>query len=176
MFRSLSVLTQFHPSNREVEKQLELQMQAERERRKQILDTQAQVNIAEGSKQKAILASEGASQAELNRAHAERKKLIMESEGHREAAINDGRAVAEQVALLASALASGGPVTAEARAEALRAIVEMRRIEQLQAIAHGPGNSTYFFRDRSTMAGDIWHPDGEKRVRASFSRTDADVS
>jgi regulator of protease activity HflC (stomatin/prohibitin superfamily) len=140
-------------------------MQAERERRKQILDTQAQVNIAEGSKQKAILASEGASQAELNRAHAERKKLIMESEGHREAAINDGRA-----------LASGGPVTAETRAEALRAIVEMRRIEQLQAIAHGPGNSTYFFGDRSTMAGDIWHPDGEKRVRASFSRTDADVS
>lgn len=49
----------FHPSNREVEKQLELQMAAERERRKQILDTQAQVNVAEGHKQRAILESEG---------------------------------------------------------------------------------------------------------------------
>lgn len=48
----------FRPSNREVEKQLELQMQAERERRKQILDTQALVNVAEGHKQRAILESE----------------------------------------------------------------------------------------------------------------------
>jgi regulator of protease activity HflC (stomatin/prohibitin superfamily) len=174
--RELTGLSQFHPSNREVEKQLELQMQAERERRKQILDTQAQVNIAEGSKQKAILASEGASQAELNRANAERTKLVMESEGAREAAVNEGRALAEQVGLLANALAAGEPVTAETRAEALRALVEMRRIEQLQAIAHGPGNSTYFFGDRNAMAGDIWHPDGDKRVRASFSRPDADMT
>jgi regulator of protease activity HflC (stomatin/prohibitin superfamily) len=158
-----------------VEKQLELQMQAERERRKQILDTQAHVNVAEGSKQKAILASEGAMQAELNRANAERAKLVMESEGRRDAAVNAGRALAEQVALLADALAAGGPVTSETRADALRAIVEMRRIEQLQAIAGGPGNSTYFFGDRTTMAGDIWHPDGEKRVRASFSRSNADM-
>ena len=34
-------------------------MQAERERRKQILDTQALVNVAEGHKQRTILESEG---------------------------------------------------------------------------------------------------------------------
>jgi hypothetical protein len=34
-------------------------MQAERERRKQLLDTQALVNVAEGHKQRTILASEG---------------------------------------------------------------------------------------------------------------------
>lgn len=51
----------FHPSNRDVEKQLELQMAAERERRKQILDTQALVNVAEGHKQRTILESEGGS-------------------------------------------------------------------------------------------------------------------
>lgn len=34
-------------------------MAAERERRKQILDTQALVNVAEGQKQRAILESEG---------------------------------------------------------------------------------------------------------------------
>lgn len=49
----------FKPHNREVEKQLELQMQAERERRKQLLDTQALVNVAEGQKERTILESEG---------------------------------------------------------------------------------------------------------------------
>ena len=34
-------------------------MQAERERRKQLLDTQALVNVAEGQKQRDILHSEG---------------------------------------------------------------------------------------------------------------------
>jgi len=34
-------------------------MQAERERRKQLLDTQALVNVAEGHKQRTILESEG---------------------------------------------------------------------------------------------------------------------
>ena len=42
-----------------MEKQLELQMAAERDRRKKILDTQAMVNVAEGHKQRVILESEG---------------------------------------------------------------------------------------------------------------------
>lgn len=49
----------FTPANREVERQLELQMEAERNRRKQLLDTQAQINVAEGHKQRVILESEG---------------------------------------------------------------------------------------------------------------------
>ena len=36
-------------------------MEAERNRRKQLLDTQAAVNVAEGHKQRAILESEGGS-------------------------------------------------------------------------------------------------------------------
>jgi len=42
-----------------VQRQLELQMEAERNRRKQLLDTQAQINVAEGQKQRVILESEG---------------------------------------------------------------------------------------------------------------------
>jgi regulator of protease activity HflC (stomatin/prohibitin superfamily) len=49
---------QFQPANRDVEKQLEQQMEAERNRRKQLLDTQAAVNVAEGMKQRTILNSE----------------------------------------------------------------------------------------------------------------------
>lgn len=48
----------FHPSNREVEKQLEQQMEAERNRRRQLLDTEALVNVAEGQKKRTILNSE----------------------------------------------------------------------------------------------------------------------
>jgi regulator of protease activity HflC (stomatin/prohibitin superfamily) len=41
-------------------------MAAERERRKQILDTQALVNVAEGHKQRAILESEASKFANLS--------------------------------------------------------------------------------------------------------------
>lgn len=48
----------FHPANANVERQLEQQMEAERNRRKQLLDTQAAINVAEGMKQRTILNSE----------------------------------------------------------------------------------------------------------------------
>lgn len=42
------------------------QMEAERNRRKQLLDTQAAINVAEGLKQRTILNSEGELQAKIN--------------------------------------------------------------------------------------------------------------
>jgi hypothetical protein len=74
--------------------------------------------------------------------------------------------------LLARALSPDGTITDATRAEALRALIELKRIEQLKAIASGDGNSTYFFGDRAAMKGDVWHPDGEKRVRAAFPGVD----
>lgn len=90
----------FQPANREVEvrfpssivqslqpmlmrmlqRQLELQMEAERNRRKQILDTQAQINVAEGQKQRMILESEGLLQAKSNEADASYKTVFREAE------------------------------------------------------------------------------------------------
>ena len=65
-----------------------------------------------------------------------------------EAAKNQGEALASQVDILARALASPStnPSPAE-RTKALDALLELRRLEQLKAIAHGNGNSTYFFGD-----------------------------
>jgi len=135
----------FHPSNRDVEKQLELQMAAERERRKQILDTQALVNVAEGHKQRAILESEANLQSQLNAAAGHKQSSILESEGMREAVRNEGEALSLQVKILAEAL-SGSPDPNETHLlKALDAVLEVRRLEQLKAIASGPGNSTYFF-------------------------------
>lgn len=48
---------------------LPVQMEAERNRRKQILDTQAAVNVAEGHKQRAILESEGGARPETTSFH-----------------------------------------------------------------------------------------------------------
>lgn len=47
------------PSLLSFQRQLESQMEAERNRRKQLLDTEAQINIAEGHKRRVILESEG---------------------------------------------------------------------------------------------------------------------
>ncbi|KDQ06216.1 hypothetical protein BOTBODRAFT_121816 [Botryobasidium botryosum FD-172 SS1] len=138
----------FKPSNREVERQLELQMEAERNRRKQLLDTQAQINVAEGQKQRTILESEGSLQAQLNEAAGKKQQTILESEGLLEATQNEGRALAMQVEILAASLAPGGAsgeVLESHRAKALDTLVELKRIGELQAIARGGGNSTYFF-------------------------------
>ncbi|PAV22182.1 stomatin family [Pyrrhoderma noxium] len=161
----------FKPSNREVEKQLELQMAAERERRKQILDTQAKVNIAEGNKQRMILESEGKLQSQLNDSAGQKQKLILESEGAREAAKNEGEAIAQQVEILARSLAvpSSEPTDADRR-KALDALLEYKRLEQLRAIANGHGNSTYFFGDaKGTNTGrDAYEVDNNEKWKRSL--------
>ena len=45
--------------NKKVERQLELQNEAERARRKHLLNIKAQINVAEGQKERDILISEG---------------------------------------------------------------------------------------------------------------------
>ncbi|KAF8515827.1 stomatin family protein [Hysterangium stoloniferum] len=147
----------FKPHNREVEKQLELQMQAERERRKQLLDTQAQVNVAEGQKQRTILESEGELQSQLNRAEGEKRGQILKSEGFLQASINEGVALARQIDSVAEALTleSGEKPTAEIKLKALDALLQLRRLEQLKAIAEGEANSTYFFGDESRRTGSL---------------------
>lgn len=157
-------------------------MAAERERRKQILDTQALVNVAEGHKQRAILDSEGSEcfryskgidiliinkcnielQAQLNTSAGQKQKLILESEGNLEAAKNEGKALARQVEILAESLA--GPSikpTDEDRRKALDALLELRRLEQLKAIASGSGNSTYFFGNAKGSGRDEYEYDVE---------------
>lgn len=154
-------------------------MAAERDRRKQILDTQALVNVAEGHKQRVILESEGggcilllidaellphdtlaAFQSQMNQSAAQKQKLILESEGFLGAAVNEGEAIARQVDTLARTLASPStePTPAD-KAKALEALLELRRLEQLKAIAAGAGNSTYFFGDAKGSGKDAYDVD-----------------
>ncbi|KAK7033544.1 Synaptotagmin-like protein 2 [Paramarasmius palmivorus] len=145
---------QFKPANREVERQLELQMEAERNRRKQLLDTQAQINVAEGHKQRVILESEGLLQAKANEAEANYTTVVRNAEARQQQSILEAAAFAKQVGEVAQSIAADkGNITAEDRQRALEALVELRRLEQLKAIASGKGNSTYFFGDLASMGG-----------------------
>ncbi|KAH6905486.1 stomatin family protein [Coprinopsis sp. MPI-PUGE-AT-0042] len=141
----------FQPANREVERQLELQMEAERNRRKQILDTQAQINVAEGQKQRMILESEGLLQAKSNEADASYKTVFREAEARKQQALMEASALATQVNEIARALSNSETVTEEDRRRALAALIEIKRLEQLKAIAASQSNSTYFFGDKASM-------------------------
>ncbi|KAF5366177.1 hypothetical protein D9758_005811 [Tetrapyrgos nigripes] len=162
----------FQPANREVERQLELQMEAERNRRKQLLDTQAQINVAEGLKQKVILESEGNLTAKANEADAKYKTVVREAEARQQQALMEASAIAQQIDLIsrsiassrfssiatstsASASTSNGEPTAEDKHKALETLVELKRLEQLKAIANGKGNSTYFFGERAVMGNGV---------------------
>ena len=71
----------FGPQNSEVAKQLEKQMQAERSRRENELQTQADIRTAEGAKAIAVLNSEGFLIAAKNKAEAARYELTATSDG-----------------------------------------------------------------------------------------------
>ncbi|KAJ7083635.1 hypothetical protein B0H15DRAFT_417083 [Mycena belliarum] len=172
----------FQPANREVERQLELQMEAERNRRKQLLDTQAQINVAEGQKQRVILESEGHLAAKSNEADAAFKTVVREAEARKQQALMEASALAQQIDAVAAAISSPGTKSAPGAAErtqALTALVELRRLEQLRAIAGGAGNATYFFGDRAVMgtgtglggqAGDAYGVDYAEQVKGGLAR------
>jgi hypothetical protein len=68
------------------------------------------------------------------------------AEFRKEQAVMEANALATQVAAVASSLASSPG--SEERVLALRTLVEIKRIEQLKAIAKSGNSSTYFFGDR----------------------------
>ncbi|KAF7377814.1 PHB domain-containing protein [Mycena sanguinolenta] len=166
----------FQPANREVERQLELQMEAERNRRKQLLDTQAQINVAEGQKQRVILESEGHLAAKSNEADAAFKTVVREAEARKQQALMEASALASQIDALAEAVAAPGTAPGPAeRKQALDALIELRRLEQLRAIAKGKGNATYFFGDRAALglnggAGDAFNVDYAEHVKGNMAK------
>jgi len=166
----------FQPANREVERQLELQMEAERNRRKQLLDTQAQINVAEGQKQRVILESEGHLEARSNEADAAYKTVFREAEARQQQALMEATAIAHQVEAIARSLTpeSVSEPTQENRMKALQMLVELKRLEQLKAIANSQSNSTYFFGDKASLgavvdgAGGPWAVDYAQNMKAGF--------
>lgn len=159
----------FKPANREVERQLELQMEAERNRRKQLLDTQAQVNVAEGHKQRVILESEGLLEAKSNEADAKYKTVFREAEARKQQALMEASALSSQVEEIARSLAKNpDAVEPSDRKFALSTLVELRRLHQLKAIAESKSNSTYFFGDRAALGQDAYSIDYAEQIKGGL--------
>lgn len=113
------------PQNKDVATQLEKQMEAERRRRENELDTQAHIRTAEGVKSQTILESEGALEAAKNRTNAMKYQMDMEA-----------KAIADQISAIAEKT-GGDPKTAA------QVLLELKRLEHLKKVAEG-ANRIYF--------------------------------
>jgi regulator of protease activity HflC (stomatin/prohibitin superfamily) len=118
----------FGPQNQEVARQLEKQMQAERSRRENELQTQSDIRSAEGAKQIAILNSEGLLIAAKNKSDALKYELSATSSG-----------LAEQLQSLAK-MFNGSSEKASAY------LLEMKRLDHLEKMAN-TSNKVYFMND-----------------------------
>ncbi|MDO4569867.1 MAG: SPFH domain-containing protein [Planctomycetia bacterium] len=88
----------------EIQRAMEKQMKAERERREAILQAEGQkrseILIAEGKRQAEILAAEAEKQATILRAEAAKERQVREAEGQAEAIVMVQKALADGIRLL----------------------------------------------------------------------------
>lgn len=93
-------------------------------------------------------------QSQLNKAEGEKRSAILTSEGFLQASVNEGLALARQIDTVAESLAveSGEKPSEQMKLRALDTLLELRRLEQLKAIAAGQSNSTYFFARETGMS------------------------
>lgn len=111
----------------DVQHAMEKQMQAEREKRANIL-------AAEGQQQAAILKAEGEKQAAVLRAEGEKRRAILEAEGQAEALIKVQTAQAEAVARLFASLHESAPTPD---------VLKYLYIQNLPKLAEGSANKLF---------------------------------
>ena len=109
---------------------MEKQMQAERNRRAEILN-------AEGEKQSLILRSEGEKASRINEAEAHKQSQILRAQGEAEAIILNAQAEADAIRRVAEAVVSG-------RTDPASYMLAMKYIETLSQMTSGKDNKTVF--------------------------------
>jgi regulator of protease activity HflC (stomatin/prohibitin superfamily) len=125
-----------------IRRTMELQMQAERNRRAEILK-------AEGEKQAQILYSEGEKQAEINAAEAEKQANILKAEGEARAKVLQAEAEAAAIRNVAEAVADRG-------ADPVNYLLAVKYIETLKEVAGGQQNKTvYLPYEASNLLGSL---------------------
>ena len=108
----------------------------------------------------------------MNRASGDKRSRILESEGFLEAAVNEGKALARQIEVVAETLTAdeNQKPTEATKLRALEAILELRRLEQLKAIADGNSNTTYFFGgDKAGSGRDPYEVDNLEKWKKSMT-------
>ncbi len=116
---------------------MEKQMQAERDRRAEILK-------AEGEKQSAILKSEGEKSAEINAAEAEKQARILTAEGQARAQILQAEAEAEAIKKVADSVA------AIKGADPVNYLLAIKYIDGLKEMAQGNDSKTVYIPYEAT--------------------------
>ena len=116
---------------------MEKQMQAERDRRAEILK-------AEGEKQSAILKSEGEKSAEINAAEAEKQSSILRAQGLAEAQVLQAEAEAKAIAQISAAVASNKG------SDPVQYLLAIKYIESLKEMTSGKDNKTVYLPYEAT--------------------------
>ena len=125
-----------------IRRTMELQMQAERNRRAEILK-------AEGEKQAQILNSEGEKQAEINAAEAEKQANILRAEGEAKAKVLQAEAEAAAIRNIADAVSDRG-------ADPVNYLLAVKYVEALKEVAGGQQNKTvYLPYEASNLLGSL---------------------
>lgn len=109
---------------------MEKQMQAERNRRAEILN-------AEGEKQSLILRSEGEKASRINEAEAHKQSEILRAEGEARAIILNAEAEAEAIRRVAEAVAAG-------QTDPATYMLAMKYIDTLREMTSGQNNKTVY--------------------------------
>lgn len=141
-----------YPESAQVAKQLELQMEAERLKRKNELDTEAHIRTAEGNKRSEVLASEGRLEAQKNQAEGAFITAQRTADGNKYAIQATTEALANQLTELTKVM---GSVTV-----ASQFLIEQERLKHLQVLSNNKNNNTYFFPENgliptAKMVGDL---------------------
>ncbi len=125
-----------------VRQAMEKQMQAERNRRAEILK-------AEGEKQAAILRSEGEKTSKINGAEAEKQSLILQAEGAANAKVLQAEAEAKAIEQVASAIS-------QTKTDPATYLLAVKYIDTLKEMAAGQDSKTvYMPYEASGILGSI---------------------
>jgi regulator of protease activity HflC (stomatin/prohibitin superfamily) len=121
-------ITDFKPQNKDVARYLEIQMEAERKRRENELNTQAKIRTAEGERDASNLQSD-----------ATLYKVKIEADSKAYSVEKNAEAFANQIKVLCSSF--NNKLTEK---ELMSFILELERQKNLNAIASNPSSKVYF--------------------------------
>jgi regulator of protease activity HflC (stomatin/prohibitin superfamily) len=148
----------------DVQHAMEKQMQAEREKRANIL-------AAEGQQQSAVLRAQGEKQAAVLRAEGEKQRAILEAEGQAEALVKVQTAQAEGVARLFASLHESAPTPD---------VLKYLYIQNLPRLAEGTANKLFIVPSElegiataANLLGAALQPNGERPPSTSVPPTGA---
>lgn len=122
----------------DIRQTMELQMTAERRKRAQLLE-------AEANKTSAILKAEGQAEAQIREARAQREAAVLNAQGEAEAmrALAEGQAKARQLTVEAEALALKRLAEVVGEQTAVQYVVGLKYLESLQKMADGQATKTF---------------------------------